>query len=91
VQLFLNKRMHKNILYIIQNTAYILWHTGPLLGNDCETNEIMAITVQELHKYATVLEPLPGSGPCTTMEVLLEAVFSMGLLQGYITQLTEFS
>jgi hypothetical protein len=56
----------------------ILWHIDPLLGNDGEANnETMVITMQQLRKYATVLEPLLGSGPRATMEVLLEAVFSM--------------
>jgi hypothetical protein len=35
------------------------------------------IARQQLRKYATVLEPLLGSGPRSTMEVQLEAVFSM--------------
>jgi hypothetical protein len=34
------------------------------------------IARQQLRKYATVLEPLLGSGPRATMEVQLEAVFS---------------
>jgi hypothetical protein len=43
---------------------YILWHIDPLLGNDRETNnETMVIAMQQLRKYATVLEPLLGSGP----------------------------
>jgi hypothetical protein len=37
----------------------------------------MAIAMQQLCKYTTVLEPLRGSSPRTTMEVLLEAVFSV--------------
>jgi hypothetical protein len=55
----------------------ILWHISTLLGNGRETNETMAIARQQLCKYATVLEPFLGSGPCATMEVLLEVVFSM--------------
>jgi hypothetical protein len=35
------------------------------------------IARQQLRKYATVLEPLLGSGPRATMEVQLEAMFSM--------------
>jgi hypothetical protein len=35
------------------------------------------IARQQLRKYATVLEPLVGSGPRATMEVQLEATFSM--------------
>jgi hypothetical protein len=58
----------------------ILWHIDPLLGNNNEKNEIIAIARQRLHKYTTVLEPLVGSGQYTTVEVLLEAVFSMGPL-----------
>jgi hypothetical protein len=47
---------------------YILCHIDPLLGNDRETNnETTAIDTQQLRKYATVLEPLPGSGPRATM------------------------
>jgi hypothetical protein len=41
--------------------AMILWHTDPLLGNDRETKE----------------QPFLDSGTLATMEVLLEAVFSM--------------
>jgi hypothetical protein len=46
--------------------------------------------MRQLRKYATVLESI-GSGPRDTMEVLLEAVFLMGPLRGYITQPTELS
>jgi hypothetical protein len=49
----------------------------------------MAIAMQQLNKFATLLEPLLGSGQCTTMEVLLEAVFPMDPLQGQVTQPTE--
>jgi hypothetical protein len=55
----------------------ILWHIDPLLDNDRGTNETRAIARQQLHKYVPVLELLPCSGPHTTMEVLLEVVFSM--------------
>jgi hypothetical protein len=49
-----------------------------LLGNDHEkNNEVTVIDIQQLRKYATVLGSLLGSGPRATMEVLLEAVFSM--------------
>jgi hypothetical protein len=55
-----------------------LWHIDPLLGNYHDTNnERMTTDRQQLREYATVLEPLLGSGPPTTMEVLLEAVLSM--------------
>jgi hypothetical protein len=55
-----------------------LWHTDPLLGIDRETNnEITTIARQQLRKYGTVLEPLLCSGPPKTMEIMLEAVFSM--------------
>jgi hypothetical protein len=69
----------------------ILWHTDPLLGNGRETNDTTAIPMQHLRKYSTLLEPLPGSGPRTTMEVLLEPVFSNDPLRGYITRLIELS
>jgi hypothetical protein len=59
-----------------------MWHIDPLLGNDRETNETTAITRQQHRKYATVLEPLLDSGLCTTMKVLLEAVFSMWAAPG---------
>jgi hypothetical protein len=68
-----------------------LWHINPLVGNDRETNsETMVINRQQLRKYSTVLEPLLGSGPRATMEVLLEAVFLCRPLRGYITRPTEF-
>jgi 7,8-dihydro-6-hydroxymethylpterin-pyrophosphokinase len=52
-----------------------------LLCNDHKTNnETTAIAMQQLHKYASVLDPLIGSGLCATMDILLEAVVSMGLL-----------
>jgi hypothetical protein len=41
-----------------------------LLSNDRESNETTAIARQELRKYVTVLEPLLGSGPRATVEVL---------------------
>jgi hypothetical protein len=47
--------------------------------------------MQRLSKYATVLEPLLGSGPRATMELLLEAVFSMDPLRVYNTRPTELS
>jgi hypothetical protein len=60
-----------------------MWHIDPLLDNDREIhNETTAITRRQLHKYATVLEPLLGSGLRGKMVVLLEAVFSMGQLRG---------
>jgi hypothetical protein len=56
----------------------ILWRIDPLLGNGHKTNnKTTAIVRQHLRKYATVLKPLLGSRPRATMEVMLEAVFSM--------------
>jgi hypothetical protein len=66
----------------------ILWHTDALQDNDRETNETPTIARQQLHKYATVLDPLLDSGP-RAMEVLLKVVFSMGPPRGYITRPTE--
>jgi hypothetical protein len=43
----------------------------------CDVLPMRFIARQQLRKYATVLEPLLGSGPRATMEVQLEAVFSM--------------
>jgi hypothetical protein len=69
----------------------ILWHTDLLLDNDRETYiETTAIALQHFRKYATVLEPLLSSGSGTTVKVLLEAVFSMGPLRGYVTQPTKW-
>jgi hypothetical protein len=48
-----------------------------LLGNDRERNETMAIAMQQLRKYSTVLELLLGSGPTPRTELLLEVMFSM--------------
>jgi hypothetical protein len=57
-----------------------------LLGNNRETNnKTMTIAGQQLHRCATVLEPLPGTDPYATMKALLELVFSMLVLCGYIT------
>jgi hypothetical protein len=68
-----------------------LRHTDPLLCNDSEPNETRAIACQRLRKYATVLDPLLSSGQRVTMEVFLEAAFSMGPLRGYISGQTELS
>jgi hypothetical protein len=55
-----------------------LWHVEELLGKDRETNnETTVIAMQQLRKYATVLEPLLDSDLHATMEARLEAVFSM--------------
>jgi hypothetical protein len=54
-------------------------------------NETTAIPRRQLRIYATVQEPYLGSGPRAKMEVLLEAVFSMDPLLGYITQPTVLS
>jgi hypothetical protein len=57
-----------------------------LLGNGSGTNsEATVIARQQVCKYATLLEPLLGSSLPATVEVLLEAVFSMGPLWGCIT------
>jgi hypothetical protein len=59
-------------------TYFILWLVDPLLDNDSETNnQTMAIAMQQLGKYTTVLEPLLRSGLHITLEVQLGAVFSM--------------
>jgi hypothetical protein len=63
-----------------------------MLGNDYETNkQTTIIAVQRIHNLAVLLEELLGSGPHASMEVLLEAVFSVGPLQYYITSPTEIS
>jgi hypothetical protein len=49
----------------------------------------MANARQQLRKYATVMKPLLGSGPRAIKGVMLEAMFSMYPLRGYITQPTE--
>jgi hypothetical protein len=59
-----------------------------LLGNDSEiNNETTAVVWQQLCKYGTLLEPLVGSSQRATMEVLLEAIFSMGPLRAYTIRL----
>jgi hypothetical protein len=74
------------MLYI----SLVLWHIDLLLGNDCEkSNKTTAIARQQLRKYAKLLEPFLGSGPRASMEVLLEALFSIGPFLGYITRPTE--
>jgi hypothetical protein len=68
----------------------ILWHINPLLGNDSETNnDTTTIAKQQLRKYSKLVEPLLGSGPRATIEILLEAVFSLSQLQVYIIRPTE--
>jgi hypothetical protein len=47
--------------------------------------------MQHLRKFSTLLESLPGSGPRTTMEVLLEPMFSNDPLRGYLTRPIELS
>jgi hypothetical protein len=55
-----------------------MWHIDTMAVNDGETNnETTASAMQQLRKYATILEPLLGRGPRPTMEALLEGVFSM--------------
>jgi hypothetical protein len=57
--------------------TFILWHINMLLHNGCETtDETMATARQQLPKYTAVLEPLLGSGSCTAVEVLFEALSS---------------
>jgi hypothetical protein len=63
-------------------------HKDPLLDNDCEKHETTAIDMQQLRKYATTLEPLQGSDPGATVEILLEGVFSVEQLRGCITRPT---
>jgi hypothetical protein len=70
---------------------YILWHINPLLGKTCETEETNATARQQLRKYATLLEPLLGSGPRTTIRVLSEAVFFICPLHDYIIRQTKLS
>jgi hypothetical protein len=49
-----------------------------MLDNDRETNnETTAIALQQLRKHWTVLKPLLDSDQRATMEVPLEAVFSI--------------
>jgi hypothetical protein len=56
-----------------------------------KNNEITDIAMQQYLKYVTVLELLLGSGMNATMEVLLEAVFSLVPLRGYSTRPTEMA
>jgi hypothetical protein len=60
-----------------------------LLDNDRETNETTATAIKQLCRYAAVLEPFLGSGLNATIEILLEAVFCMGVLRGSVTRPTE--
>jgi hypothetical protein len=54
-----------------------MWHIELSLGNKLKAKEKTTIAREQIRKYATVLEPLLDSSPRSTMEVLLEAVFSM--------------
>jgi hypothetical protein len=55
-----------------------MWHIDTLIDNNRETNnDTKAIAMQQLRKYATVLEPLLRSDPRSTLELLLETVFSL--------------
>jgi hypothetical protein len=75
----------------ISHKILILWHVDPLQGHDHETkNDTTAIARLQLCKYASVLEPLLGSCLGATMEVLLEAVFSVDPLRGSIARPSEF-
>jgi hypothetical protein len=66
------------VLDYVRKAEFLLWLIDPLLGNYGETsNETIASALQQLRKYTTVLKPLLDSGPRTTVELLLEAVFSM--------------
>jgi hypothetical protein len=76
----INRRWSLSTKYIPIHFSYhdFKRHIDALLGNCRETdNETMAIAMRQLRKYATLLEPLLGSGPRTTLEVLSEAVFSV--------------
>jgi hypothetical protein len=67
-----------------------MWYINPLLGNDCKTNNGTAvIDRQQFRKYVRGFEPLVGSDSRATTKVMLEAVFSMDPLRGYITRPTE--
>jgi hypothetical protein len=79
--------LHDLVACFINTVAYI----DQLLSNDRETNEITTIARQQLRKYATVLEPVLGSDPRATMEVMLEWCFLCSPLRDYITRPTEFS
>jgi hypothetical protein len=63
------------------------------LATIAKKNETTAIAMQQLRKYAAVLEELLDSGPHATMEVLLEAVFSMWFARSlyHSTDRVEFS
>jgi hypothetical protein len=87
---FINLNLFMRFLHT--SVSYCGINMYPLLGNACETNNwTAAIDRQQLHKFATVLGPLLGSGPRATVKVLLEAVFSIGPLRSYITQPAELS
>jgi hypothetical protein len=80
----LNRVLPGNELHALQphymiwtHATLILCRTDQLLANDREINQTTAIARQQLHKYATVLQPVLGSDPRAPMEVLLEAVFSL--------------
>jgi hypothetical protein len=68
-----------------------LWHIDPLLSNDHKTMIQRPFARQQLCKYTIVLELLLGRGLRTTMQVVLEAVISIGPLSCYITQPAELS
>jgi hypothetical protein len=75
---------HLGIRKLFSNN--ILRHIDPFLDNDHKTNNgTTATAMQQVCKYTIVLELLLGSGPCTIMVVLMEAVFCMNLLRSYIT------
>jgi hypothetical protein len=76
----ITSKPHKRIIPVCLYNLYVSCHihVDPLIGKDGETNnETAAFARQQLWKYAIVLEPLLGSGPRATMEVLLEALFCM--------------
>jgi hypothetical protein len=54
-----------------------------------QSKAITSVAMQQFRKCATVLELLIGSVLHPTMEMLLEAVFSMDPLRGYSTRPTE--
>jgi hypothetical protein len=49
----------------------------PIARQRPRIKQTTAIAMQQLRKYATILEPLLANGPLATMEVSLEVVFSM--------------
>jgi heme O synthase-like polyprenyltransferase len=74
------------MMMMMMTVLIIIWHINPLLDHDRDkpiarrrprNNVTTAIARQQLFKYATVLEPVLGIDQHATIEVLVEAVFSM--------------